>query len=395
MTKKYSLRFSYSIIFLYLFTFSAQAQIKLPPKQVEQKAPVKQTVTEVKPVSTGPVFTLKVMSNVACKFYVDGELKATVAQDDIEKLQLKAGEYMFKAVATENSSVVFKEFFTVTKEQIGTEKFYKIDLQSVIDEADQEAAAKRAAAQRIAEQKAAAQKIEFERAEEKLRQENAEAEREAKRLEYLEEMKKKGLNQKPFEGKMIINSDWENVPQDMKEYYKQSTRIEYYKPGKMRMDMHSSDIVTTIMIFDYDKGESLTLSEITIGAKTTKTATLQKINTPNTNDYDLTVEYLDDFKTIAGYECQKINYISYNKKEQKTTENKMYVYTGFSTTTSGNWFSGTNIVPFLSVESEMPIAIKEQTSIFRSSPVSISEEPVSDDLFSLTPPRGYTFTDKR
>lgn len=383
------------LILFCLFVFSAQAQVKLPPKQVEQKAPVKKTVTEVKPVNIGPVFTLKVMSNVACRFYVDGELKATVAQDEIEKLQLKAGEYMFKAVASENSEVVFKEFFTVTKEQVGTEKFYEIDLQSVIDEADQEAAAERAAAQRVAEQKAAAQKIERERAEEKLRQENAEAEREAKRLEYLEEMKKKGLNQKPFEGKMIINSDWENVPQDMKEYYKQSTRIEYYKPGKMRMDMHSSDIVTTIMIFDYDKGESLTLSEITIGDKVTKTATLQKINAQNTTEYDVTVEYLDDFKTIAGYECQKINYISHNKKEQKTTVNKMYVYTGFSTSTSGNWFGGTNIVPFLSVESEMPIAIKEQTSIFRSSPVSISEEPVSDDLFSLTPPRGYTFTDKR
>ena len=123
----------FSVLFLCLFVFSAQAQVKLPPKQVEQKAPVKQTVTEVKPVNTGPVFTLKVMSNVGCKFYVDGELKATVAQDEIEKLQLKAGEYMFKAVATENNTVVFKEFFTVTKEQIGTEKFYKIDLIYYID----------------------------------------------------------------------------------------------------------------------------------------------------------------------------------------------------------------------------------------------------------------------
>ncbi len=382
----------FSVLFLCLFVFSAQAQVKLPPKQVEQKAPVKQTVTEVKPVNTGPVFTLKVMSNVGCKFYVDGELKATVAQDEIEKLQLKAGEYMFKAVATENNTVVFKEFFTVTKEQIGTEKFYKIDLQSVIDEADQEAAAKRAAAQRIAEQKAAAQKIEFERAEEKLRQENAEAEREAKRLEYEQELIKNVANLKHFEGKISFEADWENVPEDMKAYYKKSTYSQYYKKNKLRIEINSTETSKTVFIYDYIKKESLTLSEFTIAGKTTKSATLQKTNTQK--NQTVSMEYFDEFKSIAGFNCQKAKYkVSGNDNVAQNIEMSCYVNRSF--TTPGEGFNELNITPFLMMDSKYPTKIGQNTAYYNASVSSISEEILDDELFSLTPPRGFTITDNR
>ena len=103
----------------------AHAQVKMPSQEPEKKAPVKQTITETKPVNTGPVFTLKIMSNVSCRFYVDGEYKSTITGENIERVNLKQGEYMFKAVSTDNNADVYKKLVTVTKEQIGTEKFYE------------------------------------------------------------------------------------------------------------------------------------------------------------------------------------------------------------------------------------------------------------------------------
>ncbi len=114
-----------SIAFLLLLVFSAQAQIKLPPKQVEQKAPVKQTVTEVKPANTGPILTLKIISDINCKFYVDGEYTATIEAGDVAKINLKKGEYQFKSVSTENPDKVLRLIYPV--EETGIEKFYNIE----------------------------------------------------------------------------------------------------------------------------------------------------------------------------------------------------------------------------------------------------------------------------
>lgn len=113
------------LILFCLFVFSAQAQVKLPPKQTEPKAPAKQIITEVKAANTGPVLTLKITSDISCKFYVDGEYTATIEAGDVAKINLKKGEYQFKVVSTETPDKVIRLIYPV--EETGIEKFYNIE----------------------------------------------------------------------------------------------------------------------------------------------------------------------------------------------------------------------------------------------------------------------------
>lgn len=123
-----------SLFIILLFTGSAFAQIKLPqketksnPKPVQEKAPKKEEEKKYK----GLVQTLKVTSNAACKFYVDGEFKGIVNSDQILKTDLSKGEYQFKAISTDNDADVWQAFYTV--DQVSVEKFYEIDLQTMIN----------------------------------------------------------------------------------------------------------------------------------------------------------------------------------------------------------------------------------------------------------------------
>ncbi len=132
MNKLYAVFFSLLIVLL--FTGSAFAQIKLPqketksnPKPVQEKAPKK----EEEKKSKGLVQTLKVTSNAPCKFYVDGEFKGIVNSDQILKTDLSKGEYQFKAISTDNDADVWQAFYTV--DQVSVEKFYEIDLQTMIN----------------------------------------------------------------------------------------------------------------------------------------------------------------------------------------------------------------------------------------------------------------------
>lgn len=201
--------FFFVIIFWSNISFG---QVKIPPKQTQTKTtPAKQTTTkpaETKPTYTGPVHTLKVMSNVACKFYVDGEYKATITEGSIERIGLKLGEYQLKAVSTENSADVFRQILKI--EKTGIEKFYEVDLKTIAEErerreyaeqsisegkaAEEKAAREKAATEQSAIQKANAEKAAREKtaaqqllaeknAAEKARQENASKEQtEAQRL---------------------------------------------------------------------------------------------------------------------------------------------------------------------------------------------------------------------
>lgn len=162
------------ILFCSIISF---AQVKIPPKQTQTKTtPAKTTTTkttETKPTYTGPVHTLKVMSNVDCKFYVDGEYKATITEGSIERISLKLGEYQLKAVSTENSADVFRQILKI--EKTGVEKFYEIDLKTIAGErerreyteqsyAEKKAAAEKAEREKVAAEQSAAQKANAEKA---------------------------------------------------------------------------------------------------------------------------------------------------------------------------------------------------------------------------------------
>lgn len=132
MNKRYT---AFTTVFLILlFSATAFSQIKLPQKQTKSEpkpAQEKTTKKEEKKEYKGLVLTLKVTSNASCKFYVDGEFKGIVNNDQILKAELTKGEYQLKAVSTDNDADVWQEFYTV--EQVSVEKFYEIDLQSVIN----------------------------------------------------------------------------------------------------------------------------------------------------------------------------------------------------------------------------------------------------------------------
>lgn len=128
--------------------------------------------------STAQVLTLKFTTTADCKLYVDGEFKTTLVTDGIFKVDFRAGEYQFKAVSTANAIDAFKTFYTVNKEDLGTQKIYEIDLQNIIqNRIDNE---KRVEQEKIAAEQAAKEKEEAEvrlREAEKAMAEKAEAQR--------------------------------------------------------------------------------------------------------------------------------------------------------------------------------------------------------------------------
>ncbi len=148
------------VSFIIVSSLAGFAQIKLPSKQTEtHSTTVKQTpakTTEEKPAYSGPVFTLKVLTNTDCKFYVDGELKGVVRKDDAPlKINLKLGDYQLHAVSIENNEDELKQIYTVDK--TGMEKFFEVDMKAAAEERE-----RRRIAERTAIEKAAAEKTEAE-----------------------------------------------------------------------------------------------------------------------------------------------------------------------------------------------------------------------------------------
>ena len=128
--------------------------------QTKQTAPIKKE--EPKPAHTGPVQTLKVMSNVACNFYVDGEYTATLTETGIERINLKMGEYQLKAVSTDNSADVYLQIYKVDK--TGIEKFHEIDLKTIAAERQSREGTEQSNAQKDAAEKAAIAKANADKA---------------------------------------------------------------------------------------------------------------------------------------------------------------------------------------------------------------------------------------
>ncbi len=188
--------------------------------------------------------------------------------------------------------------------------------------------------------------------------------------------------QKHFEGKMVSTMTWENVPANMKAYVSTTTLVAYYKKDKSRTES-SSTTYSAITIEDYTVGKRLMLMDMTIGAIKMKTATLSYISPPQMQKY--IVERTEEYKTILGYTCQKlITTTAVNGTESKSI---CFVLNDY---VSSSFFPAVGQVYIgLPMETEIETAMGTTRVIT----AALSEETVSDALFSMNIPAGYKLTD--
>jgi uncharacterized protein (TIGR02145 family) len=119
----------FNVLFLPICSV-AQYTATITPTESKQSGAPKQAAPPASS-SIGKA-TIKVTSNAACTFYLDGELSGTIAEDEILKVYLPVGDYIFKAVSTDNKADVFKQDYHVTKEELNTQLLYRIKLAEII-----------------------------------------------------------------------------------------------------------------------------------------------------------------------------------------------------------------------------------------------------------------------
>ncbi len=340
------------------------AQIKLPSKGSEGKAPAKQ-VTSSKPAETktlpaGPVLTLKVMADTDCKFYMDGDYKFSLTAGQIERINLQPGEYLFKAVSSINNNDVFKTYYTVGKNELGIQKFYEIDLKSI--------------AAKHLKNESEEREIKEKAADEKRALENEQAAKETLKIEKEREELAFAQTIKPFKGKIRFNVNWENLPDELnKDFFKPGESTYFSNYRKDRNETRFPDLCTTT-IYDYDKMETMAKTDL-LALDEDKIVVFDKIK--QYPDGLGSISYIDEYKTIAGYTCQK----ALVKNPELDSPIPCFVVRNFSSRMNG--YSATNVAPFLMLEMWMPIKSDIYTLTFHQIATSVSTEPVSDALFSF------------
>lgn len=189
------------------------------------------------------------------------------------------------------------------------------------------------------------------------------------------------LSQKYFEGKItqdvVYTNGWGN-----------SRNITYYKNNKSRTDLDKltgDNPYTSISISDFEKRERLMLMDMP--KIKTKSATLSDmilIEKPISK-----IEKVDEYKMILNHKCQKATLTSIvNGKETKVIGYADFNYL-LKTLID---FSGKTIDYPLFFESEI---ITTTMGTITSSVVSISEDPLSDDIFNSNIPADYKLIDIR
>ncbi len=191
------------------------------------------------------------------------------------------------------------------------------------------------------------------------------------------------FSQKTFEGKVVMEITWENVPEKMKIYYKTSVCTTYYKKDKSRTESSSSNYTSSI-IDDYNLGKRLMFMDLTIGIVKQKTATISNLISPSIQS--VTIEKIEEYKMINNYNCQKV--IVTTTIDGKESKSYAFLNNDFST----------NSVVLSSGKTYMNLVMESINDITGAGTMiikvkEIHEEAVSDDLFDLTPPRGYKVTD--
>ncbi len=193
----------------------------------------------------------------------------------------------------------------------------------------------------------------------------------------------KGKNQaKPFEGKVVGAVTY--VPEAKSPFLPYQT-ITCYKLNKRRLEytMVNGDIsTTTIMIADANKNEALTMIEVkSVRKKKTvqRTATIKNIVAdPSTRE---SIVYMGEPKTLFGYTCKPAVY-SY-QSPKLTYQLNCYANKDF-------WVLGYDGQKneYLILDYSVPGQVDSKVT-------AITEEPLSDELFSTIPPPEYILKDER
>jgi hypothetical protein len=126
----------YSLIFLvfFLVSFCSFAQLKTPkqPVQIPPKSKTSPIITPKKDVNHTNA-TIKILTNYNCHFYVDGEIKGQITGGELLKIYLAPGDYQFKAISVDNQADYVKYTYSISKDEINSQKIFEIDLLSVVN----------------------------------------------------------------------------------------------------------------------------------------------------------------------------------------------------------------------------------------------------------------------
>ncbi len=159
----------------------------------------------------------------------------------------------------------------------------------------------------------------------------------------------------------------------------------FYKDKKTYTEMNS--MMYSYKILNDDNGQLFLMDQMgnKFFTRTTK-AELEK-NAEASKDKDPKIEYINEAKTIAGYECKKAIITSTGKDgEIKTdvwyTEKVPYVSQGGGGRKGGEMFKGLKGMP-------MEFAVKQGPMNIKMSAKEVSSEKVPDSKFVLTT-EGYT-----
>lgn len=196
---------------------------------------------------------------------------------------------------------------------------------------------------------------------------------------------------KAFEGKIDFDKTFQNVPADKIKDYSNYYSVHYYKKNLRRTEDYykmGGSTKTITRIYNFDKGEFLSLVEIknSTGAGNMKVATLKKLEIEPTISESF--NYQQEFRKIAGYDCQKVNYKFANSKSN--LDITAFVYKGFSIT----GFYGQKI-PCIFMDYPSAPVNKNESITTATKLVSISETQISEDYFSTIAPSDYELKDER
>ncbi|MDY2587558.1 DUF4412 domain-containing protein [Winogradskyella aquimaris] len=186
-----------------------------------------------------------------------------------------------------------------------------------------------------------------------------------------------------FISKQTMSTDNEQMQATFDAMGEMTTKT-YLKGKKSRAEMSNPMSGDIVAIVDAESMTSLTLMDSAMGKKYMKT----KVENEDELLKDITVEEGSETKIILGYECkQYIVTMNQNGIEMKMS---MYVTDQIEPVMSSNnlvLYEKINGFPMLT-EIEMNQMGMQMT--ITNEVTKIDKTEVSDDLFSLTPPEGYT-----
>jgi GLPGLI family protein len=151
------------------------------------------------------------------------------------------------------------------------------------------------------------------------------------------------------------------------------------KGNKSRMEMSMGGMGTTVVIFDADKKDAITLMDM-MGQKYAMTMTTEEIEAQNTDVPDVDVDVTGETKEIAGYKCKKAII-----KEKGDSGREHIVY---FTDELGSGALNYNNPTYKNIDGVMlEYSSAEEGMSMKFSAIKVEKKKVSDKDFEI--PEGY------